>query len=148
MLFSLWITSDPSNAGPQFCNWVGEKDKAFVCDTQGYSLCSRINTHCFVLEVLVADQMPRSNMCMLKSCPTLCDPMDYPTRLLCPWDFPGKNTGVSCHFLFQSIFQPRDQTQYFFASCISRQILYLCATWEAHGLTRDVLVCLLLPKCY
>ena len=26
----------------------------------------------------------------------LCDPMDSgpPTRLLCPWDFPGKNTGV------------------------------------------------------
>ena len=22
-----------------------------------------------------------------------------PTRLLCPWDFPGKNTGVDCHFL-------------------------------------------------
>ena len=22
-----------------------------------------------------------------------------PTRLLCPWDSPGKNTGVSCHFL-------------------------------------------------
>ena len=24
-----------------------------------------------------------------------------PTRLLCPWDSPGKNTGVSCHFLLQ-----------------------------------------------
>ena len=24
-----------------------------------------------------------------------------PTRLLCPWDSPGKNTGVGCHFLFQ-----------------------------------------------
>ena len=24
-----------------------------------------------------------------------------PTRLLRPWDPPGKNTGVSCHFLFQ-----------------------------------------------
>ena len=23
----------------------------------------------------------------------------YPTRLLCPWDSPGKNTGVGCHFL-------------------------------------------------
>ena len=23
---------------------------------------------------------------------------------LCPWDFPGKNTGVGCHFLFQGIF--------------------------------------------
>ena len=21
-----------------------------------------------------------------------------PTRLLCPWDFSGKNTGVGCHF--------------------------------------------------
>ena len=27
-----------------------------------------------------------------------------PTKLLCPWDSPGKNTGVGCHFLFQGIF--------------------------------------------
>ena len=27
-----------------------------------------------------------------------------PTRLLHPWDFPGKNTGVGCHFLLQEIF--------------------------------------------
>ena len=27
-----------------------------------------------------------------------------PTRLLCPWDFPGKNTEVGCHFLLQGIF--------------------------------------------
>ena len=26
-----------------------------------------------------------------------------PTKLLCPWDFPGKNTGVGCHFLLQGI---------------------------------------------
>ena len=26
------------------------------------------------------------------------------TRLLCPWDFPGKNTGVGCYFLLQGIF--------------------------------------------
>ena len=32
-------------------------------------------------------------------CPTLCNPTDWPTRLLCPWGFPGKNTGVGCHFL-------------------------------------------------
>ena len=24
-----------------------------------------------------------------------------PARLLCPWDSPGKNTGVGCHFLLQ-----------------------------------------------
>ena len=27
-----------------------------------------------------------------------------PSRLLCPWSFPGKNTGVGCHFLLQGIF--------------------------------------------
>ena len=38
----------------------------------------------------------------LQSCPTLCDPIDSsPTRLPCPWDSPGKNTGVDCHFLLQ-----------------------------------------------
>ena len=40
-----------------------------------------------------------------QSCPTLCDPVDCsPLRLLCPWDSPGKNTGVGCHFLLQGIF--------------------------------------------
>ena len=27
-----------------------------------------------------------------------------PTRLLHPWNFPGKSTGVGCHFLLQGIF--------------------------------------------
>ena len=26
-----------------------------------------------------------------------------PTRLLCPWDFPGKSTGVRCHCLLRSL---------------------------------------------
>ena len=38
----------------------------------------------------------------LQSCPTLCDPIDgSPTGSHRPWDFPGKNTGVGCHFLLQ-----------------------------------------------
>ena len=39
----------------------------------------------------------------LQSCPTLCDPIDGSTRLSHPWDSPGKNTGVGCHFLLQSM---------------------------------------------
>ena len=27
-----------------------------------------------------------------------------PTRFFCPWGFPGKNTRVGCHYLFQRIF--------------------------------------------
>ena len=39
---------------------------------------------------------------LLQPCPTLCDPIDgQPSRLPHPWDFPGKNTGVGCHFLLQ-----------------------------------------------
>ena len=33
---------------------------------------------------------------------TLCDPMDW-SRLLCPWDPPGKSTGVGCYALLQGI---------------------------------------------
>ena len=40
---------------------------------------------------------------LLQSCLTLCDQphRQQPTRLHCPWDSPGKNTGVGCHFLLQ-----------------------------------------------
>ena len=39
---------------------------------------------------------------LLQSCLTLCDPRDgSPPRLPRPWDSPGKNTGVGCHFLLQ-----------------------------------------------
>ena len=37
-------------------------------------------------------------------CPTCCDSLDCPVRLLCPWYSPGKNTGVGCHALLQGIF--------------------------------------------
>ena len=35
----------------------------------------------------------------------------WPTRLLRPWDFPGRNPGGGCHFLFQGIFPTQGQTQ-------------------------------------
>ena len=54
------------------------------------------------------------------------DPID-PSRLLCPWDFPGKNTGVGCHSRGSS--WPRDRTC---ISCIGRWILYHWATREAY----------------
>ena len=39
---------------------------------------------------------------LLQSCPTLCNPIDgSPPGLPHPWDSPGKNTGVGCHFLLQ-----------------------------------------------
>ena len=34
-----------------------------------------------------------------QSCPTQRPHGLQPTRLLCPWDFPGKSAGVDCHCL-------------------------------------------------
>ena len=42
--------------------------------------------------------------CCSKSLPSCLTEQPHswqPTRLLCPWDSPGKNTGVGCHFLLQ-----------------------------------------------
>ena len=38
-----------------------------------------------------------------QSCPRLSVTL-WTFRLPCPWDSPGKNTGVCCHFLLQGIF--------------------------------------------
>jgi len=47
-----------------------------------------------------------------------------PTRLLCPWDSPGKDTGVGCPALLQGIFQPRDRTS----------VCYVYLHWQAGSL--------------
>ena len=53
----------------------------------------------------------------LHSCPTLRPQRRQPTRLPCPWDSPGKNTGVGCHFLLQcmKVKSEREVTQ----SCLT-----------------------------
>ena len=52
-------------------------------------------------------QMPRFLVTNLKkldySFPSVAF-LPHQNRLLCPWDFPGKNTGVGCHALLQGIF--------------------------------------------
>ena len=55
-------------------------------------------------------------------CLTLCDPMVSSLPwFLCPWNSPGKNTGVGCLFLLQGIFSTQGSNPGF-PHC--RQILY------------------------
>ena len=53
-----------------------------------------------------------------------------PTRLFCLWGFPGRNTGVGCHFFLQGIFSTQGLNRTH-VSCIGRQVLYHWATREA-----------------
>ena len=48
------------------------------------------------------------------------------TRLLCPWDFSDKNTGMDCLFLLQRIFPTQGWS---LRLLLCKQILYHCATW-------------------
>ena len=55
------------------------------------------------------------------------------TRLLCPQDFPGKNTEVGCHFLLQGIFPTQELSPrllHLLRLLHCSWIRYLRATWE------------------
>ena len=54
-----------------------------------------------------------------------------PTRLLCPSDSPGKNTGLSCHVLLQGIFPTQGLNCVFCDSGIAGGLLYCRDTREA-----------------
>ena len=71
-------------------------------------------------------------------------------RILCPWNFPGKNTGGSCHFLLQGIFltqglnpcllKPHALAGGFFttgtiweAQKVKLKVAQLCLTLQPHG---------------
>ena len=49
--------------------------------------------------------------------------------LLCPWDFPGKNTEVGCCILLQVIFWTQGSNQRLLCLLRCRQILYLLSHW-------------------
>ena len=65
--------------------------------------------------------------CSSLSCrPTLWDSMDC--RSLCPWNSPGKNSGVSCHAF--SRIEPRDRTQV--SHTAGRKFFTIWATRNTH----------------
>ena len=64
--------------------------------------------------------------CAMLNCSVMSDSLwpRGPTRLLCLWNSPGKNTGASCHFLLQEIFLPQESNLKFLCLLHYKQILY------------------------
>ena len=80
-----WLTnkSPPRNCLPQPQRAISPKVMVFIfSDTRYWSVCMRVLSRVWPLETHGLQ----------------------PTRLLSPWNFPGKNTGVGCHFLLKEIF--------------------------------------------
>ena len=106
------------------------------------SLSQHLHSHYFQMisilcKVLRSDSMLWSVLCcclVTKSCLTLLQPHGLsPTTLLCPWNFPGKNIGVSCHFLLHGIFPTQGlnlcllncQTDSLLSSCLGSPVLFI-----------------------
>ena len=55
----------------------------------------------------------------------------YPFRPLCPWDSPGKSTGIGCHFLLQGIFPTQRLNLSLLSPATVGRFFTTSATWEA-----------------
>ena len=65
----------------------------------------------------------------LPSCLTLRSYGLWPTRLLCLWDCPGKNTGVGCHGLLQGIFPTQGWNLCFLSPALAGRFFTTSATY-------------------
>ena len=76
------------------------------------------------------------HVCVLScfSCVQLCGTL-WPvlTRLLCPWDSPGKNIGVGCHDLLQEVFLTQVSNLHLVFPVLAGGIYTTSGTWEAHN---------------
>ena len=51
--------------------------------------------------------------------------------LLCPWDSPGKHTGVGCHAVFQGIFPTQGVNGHVTFPTLAGGFFTTSTTWEA-----------------
>jgi len=79
---------------------------SFPTEPQGKPKNTGVSNLSLLQQILPTQELKWSEV--TQSCPILCDPMDCSLpgseEPLSPWNFPGKSTGVGCHFLLQGIF--------------------------------------------
>ena len=94
--------------------------RAYLCSS---TLSSQRTLHLCVLPAQLQSQTHESESVHPSAMSDSLRPhgLQPSVRLLCPWDSPGKNTGVGCHFLLHGIF-PTQGSNLILPHC--RQIPY------------------------
>ena len=73
-------------------------------NVKGYLEKGKTQKPSFPLQFLTCSGKYKGEKCYLLI-HVLCNPVDCsPPRFLCPWDSPGKNTEMGCHFFLHGIF--------------------------------------------
>ena len=95
--------------------WVSVKCWPLKRPLTQYGFCSMSGLEDEYLETLafiflVSPKTQYSDRCVyvLGHVQLFATPWAVAHQLLCPWNFPSKNTGVNCHFLLQEIFPTRE----------------------------------------
>ena len=116
---SFWVLHKSTDlVGPAFCAFPCPSSSAARSLTgtlslgalsppwfQPVSACpSRVIALLNCLSLIILTATCRVLCLVAQSCPTLQPRGSQPARLCCPWDSPGKNTGVGCHAFLQGIF--------------------------------------------
>ena len=86
---------------------------------------------CVLSGVCVCSMGVCVGVCALSHVQLFATPWTVTCRLLCPWNFLGKNTKWVAMSYFRGFSWPRNRTCISWVSCIGKRILYHCSTWEA-----------------
>ena len=81
-------------------------------------------TSSHTLYCLLFSECVHVSVCMFSSVQLFVIHGLQPARVFCPWNIPGRNTGVGCHFLLQGIFLTQGSNSH---------LLYL-QHWQANRL--------------
>ena len=132
-----------------FC-FNGQKSKKEICSVFTVVVYYSVSTHTTIymsISLHCRQNLTQDYGCVCISCSVMTDSLRphgvHPSRLLCPWNSPGKNTGVGCHSLLQGISLTQGwnlgllhclQLLYHLSHQGSRlfQIRSAGLTWEAH----------------
>ena len=83
------------------------------------------------LKITIKLQLDHQLLLLVLTCSVVSNSLQpgglWITRLLYPWDFPGKNTGMGCYFPCQGIFPSRGKT----VAVVSPTFFMTSVTWEA-----------------
>ena len=83
---------------------MGPRNKGLCCIWQ--AVCQVLKDHCTFS--MMSPNTSTSLPTKTRACSVMSNSVQpyrlSPTRLLCPWDSLGKNTGAACHFLLKGIF--------------------------------------------
>ena len=133
----------------------GQKQLSWALDTPWKPSWPLENSSHQVTENTTVAQLKESGVGLpaVASCPpppahTKPSIFTHTTRLLCPWDFPGKKTGGGCYLLLQGIFPIQESNPHLLHLFHCRQILYALSYWRSSSHTHCVAQIYSGPHCW